>query len=244
MYCDRFQTELNKWVKVDQFLLPEINKMLQKLEPFKSATALDPSLGFYSIPLDEENQKVCSTILPWGNYSYLGMSTVVACNPSMFLSIMTEILRRLDALVYIDVILVIQCKIESTSDHLIKVEQVLQLLEWVGFKANLRKGFFMQKSVKYLGYQLTNTDIGPQPKKVEAMGRILPPTSSKQLWRFLKMINFFRDVFKRGSHILVPLNDLATTTDKKKGSKMKPYCFIVLQYHIDAFNNVKDMIKT
>ena len=33
--------ELNKWVEVDLFFLPIINETLQKLEKFKSATALD-----------------------------------------------------------------------------------------------------------------------------------------------------------------------------------------------------------
>ena len=80
----------------------------------------------------------------------------------------------------------------------------------------------MQKSVEYLGYQLTTDGIGPQPKKIEAMERILPPKNCKQLKRFLGMINFYRDVFKRRSHILSPLNDLAAATAKqKKGEKKK-----------------------
>ena len=76
--------ELNKWVEVDPFPLPRINETLQKLERFKSATALDLSLGFYSIPLDEASQKLCSTILPWGKYKYLRMPMGVSCAPSMF----------------------------------------------------------------------------------------------------------------------------------------------------------------
>ena len=46
----------------------------------------------------------------------------VACAPSMFQSIMTETLRGLDVLVYIDDILVIQRETESTENHLQKVE--------------------------------------------------------------------------------------------------------------------------
>ena len=88
--------ELNKWVEVDPFPLPRINETLQKLGKFKSATALDLSLGFYSIPLDKESQKICSTILPWGKYSYLRMPMGVSCAPSMFQLIMSETLRGLD----------------------------------------------------------------------------------------------------------------------------------------------------
>ena len=78
-------------------------------------------------------------------------------------------LRGLDVLVYIDDILIIQRESQSTSEHLIQVEEVLNRLQSAGFKANLRKSFFIQKSVEYLGYQLTDTGIGPQPKKVEAI---------------------------------------------------------------------------
>ena len=93
---------------MDSILLLRINETLQKVDRFKYATVLDLSLGFYLIPFDEESQKICSTILPWGKYSYLQIPISVTCTPSMFQSIMTEILRGLDVLVYIDNILVIQ----------------------------------------------------------------------------------------------------------------------------------------
>ena len=118
--------ELNKWVEVDPFPLPRINETLQKLEEFKSAIALDLSIGFYLIPLDEESQKkICKTKLPWGNYSYLRMPMGISCALSMFQSIMIETLRGLDVLVYIDNILIIQRDTQSTANHLLQVEQVL-----------------------------------------------------------------------------------------------------------------------
>ena len=60
------------------------------------------------------------------------------------------------------------------------------------------------------------------------------------------MINFYRDVFKRRSHILSPLNDLvAATAKQKKGEKKKPrVVFKMLKVHLDAFKEVKEMIMT
>ena len=103
----------------------------------------------------------------------------VSCALSMFQSIITKTLRGLDVFVYCDDILVIQQQSQTTKDHLIQVEQVLKRLQSEGFKVNLRKISFMQKRVEYLGYQLTNDSIGPQPKKVKAMKRVLPPKNSK-----------------------------------------------------------------
>ena len=70
---------------------------------------------------------------------------VIVCDPSMFQSIMTETLRGLDVLVYIDDILIIQREGDSIDNHRGKIVQVLEHLEHTGFKASLRKSFLMQK---------------------------------------------------------------------------------------------------
>ena len=70
-------------------------------------------------------------------------------------------------LVYLDDILVIQKEGESEDDHLKKIDEVLSRLEKKGFRANLRKSFFMQKEVEYLGFLLTNEGVKPQSKKIE-----------------------------------------------------------------------------
>ena len=77
----------------------------------------------------------------------------VASAPDIFQHIMVDLLGHLDyVLVYIDDILIIQQQHESEEDHLLKIEKVLGILENAGFRANLRKSFFMQQELEYLGY--------------------------------------------------------------------------------------------
>jgi hypothetical protein len=47
--------ELNKHIKRKEFSIPKISELLQSLAGFKTATALDLSMGYYHIPLDEES---------------------------------------------------------------------------------------------------------------------------------------------------------------------------------------------
>ena len=45
--------------------------ILQKLEGFTYATALDLNMGYYTIRLDPDSSKICTIIFPWRKYSYL-----------------------------------------------------------------------------------------------------------------------------------------------------------------------------
>ena len=62
--------ELNKVLIRKPYPLPKIQDLLQKMEKFKYATALDLSMGYYHIPLYEYSQNLCITILPWGKSKY------------------------------------------------------------------------------------------------------------------------------------------------------------------------------
>ena len=84
----------------------------------------------------------------------------------LFRSIMPNLFHYLDyVLVYLDDILVIQREGESEEDHLNKIDEVLTRLEKVDFRANLRKSFFMQKEIEYLGFSLTTDGVKPQKKR-------------------------------------------------------------------------------
>jgi hypothetical protein len=62
--------ELNKCIVRKPYPIPQVNTMLQELEGFTCATALDLNMGYYTIRLDPAASEMCSIIFPWGKYSY------------------------------------------------------------------------------------------------------------------------------------------------------------------------------
>jgi hypothetical protein len=62
--------------------------------------------------------------------------------------------------------------------------------------------------LQYLGYWRIRQGIQPQPKKVEAIPRLSAPQNRRQLRHFLGMVNYYRDVWQRRSHPLMPLTTL------------------------------------
>ena len=224
--------KLNDCILRKPFPLPKIADLLQTLTGFTYATAIDLSMGYYHIPLDEASQKLCSMVLPWAKYQWTRLPMGVKCAPDIFQSIVSNLFSDLEWVrAYIDDILITS---DGTyEDHLKKVELVLIRLEKAGFRANVRKCFFARTEIEYLGYWLTRNGIQPQPKKVEAIMRLKSPRNARQLRHFLGMVNFYRDMWRRRSHLIAPLTQLLGKGKKFKWGKE----------HQQAFEEIKSAIS-
>jgi hypothetical protein len=70
------------------------------------------------------------------------------------------------------------------------------------------KSSFYAHEIEYLGYILTREGIKPQPKKVQAMLALNLPNNVKELRHFLRMVQYYRDMWTRRTKMLAPLTDL------------------------------------
>ena len=201
--------ELNKRIRRKPFPLPKINDILQKLEGFQFATALDLNMGYYHIRLSPFSSSLCTIVLPWGKYEYLRLPMGLCNAPDIFQEKMSELMSGLEfARAYIDDLLIITNGTFET--HLKQLEQVLTRLAEANLKVNLVKSHFAQHETEYLGYEITRDGIRPKMKKVKAIMQIETPTTRKKLRRFIGMVNFYRDVWPMRAHVLAPLSKLTS----------------------------------
>ena len=236
--------ELNKRIIRKPYPLPKISTVLQELEGFKYATALDLNMGYYTLRLDPATSEICTIIFPWGKYSYQRLP-MGACNaPDVFQAKMGTLFQDLEYVrAYIDDLLILS---NSTfEDHLNKVGQVLQRLQEKGLRINAPKSTFATDEIEYLGYTLTRDGIKPQTEKVSAILALQPPSNVKQLRRVLGIIQYYRDIWEKRTDLLAPLTDLVgecgtTKSTKKKGTKKAPWHWDDI--HQTAFESVKTMI--
>jgi hypothetical protein len=71
-------------LKIMPYPISKIAQMLQELEKIAYATSLDLNIGYYTIKLDADAQKLCTIVTPFGKYQYLGLPMGVSCSPDIF----------------------------------------------------------------------------------------------------------------------------------------------------------------
>lgn len=223
--------ELNKRIKRKPFPIPKIQDLLQELEGFTYATSLDLNMGYYHIELTPNARRLCTIVMPWGKYEYCRLAMGLSVSVDIFQEQMSELMAGLEFVrTYLDDILCITKG--DYTDHLVKVEKVLQRLASANLKVNAAKSFFARSELEYLGFWINRRGICPITKKVEAIQRLTAPRTRKELRRFIGMVNYYRDMWPRRSAILAPLARLT--------SKNVPYRWTDQEQK--AFNTMKRII--
>ena len=89
------------------------------------------------------------------------------------------------------------------------------------------------RETDWLGYWLCPHGLKPWKKKIEAILKLQPPTSIREVRSFIGAINFYRDMFPRRAHLLASLTQLT-------GKGNSP--FIWTTTHQQAFDSLKSLI--
>jgi hypothetical protein len=130
--------EQNKRLVRKPFPLPKISTVLQELEGFTFATALDLNMGYYTIRLDSTASRICAIIFPWSKYSYKRLLMGIAGSPDIFQSNMSKLMATLEFVkTYLDDFLCITKG--NSKDHLSKLREVFNKLQEAGLKVNANK---------------------------------------------------------------------------------------------------------
>ena len=203
--------ELNKWIRRQPYPIPHIQDMLLNLEGFQYATSLDLNMGYYHIELSPFSKRLCTIVLPFGKFEYQRIPMGLCNSPDIFQEKMSELMEGLEFVrTYLDDLL---CLTKGTfEDHLEKLERIFVRLQKAGLKVNAKKSFFARGELEYLGYWITRDGIQPMPKKVKAIMDIAEPRNRRELRSFIGIVNYYRDMWIRRSHVLAPL---ASLTSKK-----------------------------
>ena len=120
----------------------------------------------------------------------------------------------------------------SLADHNTKLREVLDRLQMHKLKLQPDKCEFLRKEVNYLGHQITEEGVRPDPQKVAAIEQFPTPTTAKQMKMFCGMISYYMRFIPNCSRIASPLYKLL-----KKDAK-----FVWTEAQKNAFQHLKSKL--
>ena len=102
------------------------------------------------------------------------------------------------------------------KDHTEKRRIIFGRLRAACLNVNDCKCSFGLNDISYLGYVITREGIKTDPKKVQSIMDIGRPTTTTETREIIGMLQYYRDLWARQSHVLAPLTETASGPKGRK----------------------------
>ncbi|KAI9556842.1 pol polyprotein [Daphnia sinensis] len=183
---------LNAVTTKDVYPLPRIEDALSRMEGSRYFSILDMQAGYWQVEVDEQDRAKTAFITADGLFEFKVMPFGLTNAPATFQRMMDVVLAGLkwnSCLVYLDDIVVFA---PTVSQHLERLESVLQRIERAGLKLKLSKCSFLEQSLKVLGFIVSGEGISADPEKISAMRDFPVPRNVKEVQSFLGLCSYYR----------------------------------------------------
>ena len=225
--------ELNKMVERNHFPLPVIEDIIVKLKSMKYFSSLDLKNGFYHVDIAECSRKYTAFVSEEGQFEFNKLPFGFANSPSEFAryvsKVLVNLIRTKKVVVYMDDILV---GTETIQEHLELLKEVFITLSDNHVQLQMQKCCFVKTTVEYLGYKLSQDQIMPSEKHIDAVKQYPVPMNQKSLQRFLGFISYFRKFIIGFNKQASCLYDLMKRVEDYKFTRV----------HLAAFNSLKEAL--
>lgn len=167
-------------LRTQQFPIPNLNMVLQRISPSLFRTIIDLCNGFHQLLLDECSREFLAFTVDGVRYRWRVLPFGLAQAPTIFQAWMRASLEDLIAEgwceVYIDDIIIHSASMAEHIEHCIRLRTRLQEL---GLKINPKKVQHMRTAVKVLGHMVEQNLISPLTDYKEALlARPMPTTDA------------------------------------------------------------------
>ena len=183
--------KLNNQTVKDAYLLPHIDKALDRLQGFQWFSSLDLKLGYWQVKIDEESKPwTAFTMGPLGFYEHKRM-------PFRLINASTTIQRLKEnclvdlnlhwCIVYLHDIVIYKYPVS----HLKRLETVFWKLEKAGLKIKPSKCELFQWQIVYLGHVISTQGVTTDKGKIEVLKKWPTSTNVTEVQSFLGFMGYY-----------------------------------------------------
>ena len=191
-FCADFRA-LNDATITEIYPLPSVRECLDSLHGANLFTTLDLYSGYWQIPIAKGHRHKTAFSTESGHWQFCVMPFGVKNAPAVFARLMADIMNGLQwngIAVYLDDIIIGG---RNFREHYDLLKEVLERLRGAGLTVKSSKVSLCRKKLLFLGHQISEQGIEPDPTKLSVIRNWPRPQHTKDLRAFLGLCNYYGD---------------------------------------------------
>ncbi|XP_063897445.1 uncharacterized protein K02A2.6-like [Helicoverpa armigera] len=201
--CGDYRATVNAAIDTDIYPLPTSVEAFVRLSGGRIFSKLDLKNAYTQLKVDDETAMMLTLNTPIGLMKVNRLPFGVSAAPAIFQRLMSTALAGMDGVAcLLDDIAVTGA---TMDEHNWRLREVLNKLQQMGLRLNVRKCVFAANSITFLGHMIDAEGLHPAPAKVKEIQEKSAPTNRETLRAFLGLYNFYEKFLPDKSTVLEPL---------------------------------------
>ena len=201
--------EPNKAIMRERHNMPTLDELIHDLNGATVFSKLDLSSGYHQLELHPSSRYITTFRTHNGLYRYKRLNFGISSASEIFQEHIRKVISHIAPTKNISDDIIIYGKGENAQAmHDRALAETLDALHTNGLTLNLDKCKVNMTSIEYYGMIFSKTGVSPDPKKVQALKELPPPSNVATLRSFLGMMNYLSRFIKDFSIVSEPLRRL------------------------------------